>query len=59
MSDNLLHAVTPVVPISQAPIQPYAFNSEDFCYSLRCTLCRHEVEHTREQHLILSRGIAL
>lgn len=28
-----------------------------FAYSLRCILCRHEVEHSEEQHNILRCGI--
>jgi hypothetical protein len=30
-------------------IKPYEFRGP-FNYSLRCTLCRNEVEHSREQH---------
>ena len=38
-----------------AGIPPYTFVGP-FCYSLRCVLCRNEVPHTTEQHLILSTG---
>jgi hypothetical protein len=28
-----------------------------FAYSLRCLLCRMEIEHTRDQHDILRSGV--
>jgi hypothetical protein len=39
-------------------IRPYPFVGP-FAYSLRCTLCRLEVEHTEEQHDILRHGWVL
>jgi hypothetical protein len=36
---------------------PYPFVSPSLSYSLSCTLCRLECEHTEEEHLILSTGV--
>lgn len=37
-------------PAEVTSVTPYAFNSTEFTYSMRCSLCRNERPHTLDQH---------